>query len=205
LLGWSIEDLVAKTGVNRITIRQIEGDEVQPQEKTLSRLFSEFDKQGIEFQPDEGIKIRKQEARTYSGKSGYRQLVEHMYETLKGGGVIRQFNYGDPRYAPYEEAFIAEHIKRMSAVKGLDGKVLEQNGETPNPVSYCDYRVLDKKFEDMNPWYLYDDYIVLSLFETGGKREFITIHSKLLAERYMKEFDIFWNLSAPYKRKKKDK
>jgi hypothetical protein len=204
LLGWSMEDLAAKTGVNRITIRQIEGDEVQPQEKTLTRIFGIFDKHGIEFQPDEGLKIRKQEARFYSGKAGYRQFLDHVYETLKDGGAIRQFNFGDLRYLPYEESFVAEHLQRMSVIDGLDAKVLEPVSEKSSQISYCEYRSLDKKFKDMAPWYLYSDYLVLSLFETGGKREFVTIHSKLLAERYLKEFDIFWNFAeAPRKKKGK--
>jgi len=205
LLGWSMEDLAAKADLTRITIRQIEGETVQPQEKTLNKLFGLFDKHGIEFLPEEGIKIRKQETRTYSGKAGYWQLLDHIYETLKDGGIIRQFNYGDNRYTPYEEAFVAEHINRMSEIDGLDAKVLEPSGETKNPVGYCSYRILDRKFKDMAPWYLYGDYLVLSLNEVGGKREFVTVHSKLLAERYLREFDIFWNLSALVKRKKKDK
>lgn len=202
LLGWTIEDLVAKSGVNRITIRQIEAEEVQPQEKTLSRIFAMFDKHGIEFLPEEGVKIRKQESRTYSGKAGYRQFLDHVYETLQDGGIIRQFNFGDLRYLPYEEGFVGEHLKRMAQIDDLDAKVLEMGGETEIPVSYCEYRYLDKKFENMSPWYLYGDYLTHSLFETGAKREFITIHSKLLAERYIKEFDIFWDM-AELPRKKK--
>jgi len=205
LLGWSMEDLAEKAGLTRITIRQIEGETVQPQEKTLNKLFGLFDKHGIEFLPEEGIKIRKQETRTYSGKAGYRQLLDHVYETLKDGGVLRQFNYGDSRYAPYEESFVAEHISRMAEIDDLDAKVLEPSGEAKKKVNYCDYRILDKKFMGMAPWYLYGDFLVLSLNEAGGKREFVTVHSKLLAERYLREFDIFWNLSAPLKRKKKDK
>ncbi len=81
-------------------------------------------------------------------------------------------------------------------------KFYEVGGETEIPVGYCEYRYLDKKFMDMAPWYLYGYYLTLSLFETGSKLEFITIHSKLLAERYIKEFDIFWEW-AELPRKKK--
>lgn len=204
LLGWTIEDLMAKSGVNRITIRQIESDEVQPQQKTLSRIFAMFDKHGVEFLPEEGVKIRKQETRTYSGKAGYRQFLDHVYETLNGGGILRQFNFGDLKHLPYEEGFVGEHLKRMAQIDGLDAKVLEIGGETETHLNYCGYRYLDRKFKDMAPWYLYGDYLTLSLFEAGAKREFITVHSKLLAERYSKEFDIFWKL-AELPRKKKSR
>lgn len=203
-MGWSVEDLVTKTGVNRITIRQIESDDVQPHAKTLAKIFSVFDKHGIEFLADEGVRVRKQETRTYSGKAGYRQFLDHVYETLKNGGRIRQFNFGDLRYLPYEEGFVAEHLKRMSAIDGLDAKVLEMEGETEIPVSYCSYRYMDKKYKEMAPWYLYGDYMAFSLFESGAKKEFVTIHSKYFAERYIKEFDIFWDL-AELPRKKKAK
>ena len=202
LLGWKMEDLADKAGLTRITIRQIENETVQPQEKTLAKIYAVFDKFGVEFLPDEGMRIRKQDARIYSGKAGYRQFLDHIYETLKNGGSIRQFNFSDMRYLPNEEGFVADHFLRMGSVKGLDAKVLEIGDETKHPLTYCAYRKLDKKFKDMAPWYLYGEYLTLSLYETGGKREFITIRSKLLAERYLKEFDIFWNMATSEKKKK---
>jgi transcriptional regulator with XRE-family HTH domain len=203
LLGWTVEDTVVKTGVNRITIRQIESEEVQPQDKTMARILTVFDLHGVEFLPEEGVKIRKQQSRTYSGKAGYRQFLDHIYETMQKGGAIRQFNFGDMRYLPYEEGFVSEHLQRMAQIEKLDARVLEVGGETAVRLTYCDYRILDKKFKDMNPWYLYGDYLTVSLAESGARREFMTIHSKLLAERYLREFDIFWSMAA-LPRKKKD-
>ncbi len=197
-----MEDLVSRSGVNRITISQIESEEVQPQEKTLAKIFATFDKYGIEFLPEEGVKMRKQQTRTYSGKVGYRQFLDHVYETVKNGGRIRQFNFGDLRYLPYEESFVGEHLKRMAAIEGLDAKVLETGEETEIPVSYCEYRFLDKKYKDLSPWYLYGDYLVLSLYEMGTKREFITVHSKFLADQNVKEFEYFWNTSSPARKKR---
>jgi transcriptional regulator with XRE-family HTH domain len=202
LLCWSVEDMAINSGVNRVTIRQIEADEVQPQEKTLTRIFSIFDKYGVEFTEDEGVKVRKQATRTYSGKPGYRQLLDHIYETLKDGGRIRQFNFGYLRYLPYEENFVGDHLKRMNAIDNLDVKVLDVGRETEMPVSYCEYRYLENKFKNLAPWYLYGDYLVLSLFETGTKREYITVHSKILTERYIGIFDTFWKLAEPSRKKR---
>src|SRR5271154_6814788 len=96
LLEWKAEDLARKSGLTRVTVSKIESDLVQPQEKTLASIIAVFDKHGIEFLEDEGVKIRKQQIRIYSGKAGYRQFLDHIYETLKPeGGRIRQFNLSD--------------------------------------------------------------------------------------------------------------
>ncbi|MDP9127247.1 MAG: helix-turn-helix domain-containing protein [Pseudomonadota bacterium] len=195
LMGWSMEDLADKAGVTTVTIRHIESESVTPQEKTLSSILSVFDKQGVEFHEDEGVKLRRQYARYYSGKSGYRQLLDHIYETLKGGGRLRQFNFGDLRYLAYADEFMSDHLKRMSTISGLDAKVLEGEGDTEVPVSYCSYRRLDAAFERMAPWYLYGDHLVLSLFERGNRKEFAAVHSKMLAEKYAAQFDIFWAMA----------
>ncbi|MBP7253759.1 MAG: hypothetical protein KBA75_09790, partial [Alphaproteobacteria bacterium] len=119
-----MEDLAQKADVTTVTVRNIESDAVQPQEKTLASIMTCFDKQGVEFQDDEGVKIRKQQVRSYNGKAGYRQFLDHVYETLKGGGRIRQFNFGDKRYLPYSDDFVGDHLKRMASIDGLDARVL---------------------------------------------------------------------------------
>jgi transcriptional regulator with XRE-family HTH domain len=199
-----MEELAEKADLTTVTIRHIESDAVTPQEKTLANILTVFDLQGIEFGEDEGVKIRRQSVRSYSGKAGYRQLLDHIYETLKNGGRICQFNFGDMRYLSYADDFIAEHIKRMATIEGLEARVLEREGDTEVPVSYCQYRTLPKIYGGMAPYYLYNDFLVQSLFETGNKREFITIHSKLLTERYVKQFDLFWERGeAPRKKRGK--
>ncbi|MDD2325126.1 MAG: helix-turn-helix transcriptional regulator, partial [Alphaproteobacteria bacterium] len=159
LLGWSMEELADQCELTRLTIRQIENETVQPQERTLARILTVLDQEGIEFTDNEGVCVRKHQMRTYSGKTGYRQLLDHIYETVRKGGRIRQFNFGDARYMP----IAAEHIARMEAIEGLDAKVLVQEGELGAPLSYCGYKLLDDEFKDVAPWYLYGDYVVIPL------------------------------------------
>jgi hypothetical protein len=129
-------------------------------------------------------------------------LLDHIFETLKKGGRIRQFNFDDDHYLSYADDFMSEHLKRMAEIKNLDARVLAVRGESSRSASYCDYRFLESKFGAIAPYYVYEDYVVLSLNETGSKKEFVTIHSKLLAERYVSEFDLFWDMAGA---KKKDK
>ena len=63
---------------------------------------------------------------------------------------------------------------------------------------------LSKSDADLAPFYLYGDNVVMPLHEGLHKREWISINSKLLAERYMKQFDKCWaNASVPKKAKGK--
>ncbi|MDE1902059.1 MAG: hypothetical protein KGI37_10520 [Alphaproteobacteria bacterium] len=80
----------------------------------------------------------------------------------------------------------------MSEIGGLDGKVLAVDGEANLQVGYCSYRKLDKGFQKLAPYYVYNDNVVLSLNEMGYKREFISIECKFLAERYVEQFEVFW-------------
>lgn len=196
LLGWSMEELAATCELTRLTIRQIENETVQPQDRTLARILTVLDKEGIEFTENEGVCIRKHHMRTYSGKTGYRQLLDHIYETVRKGGRIRQFNFGDERYMPIADDYAAEHVKRMEAIEGLDTKVLVLDGELGTPLSYCSYKTLDDEFKDVAPWYLYGDNLILPLSDGTSKRECVSICSKQVAERYIREFDAFWEKSS---------
>lgn len=201
LIGMSREDLAQKCDITMITVRNIEMETVEPQGKTLANILTFFDKEGVEFMDDEGVRICKQKLKSYSGKAAFRQLLDHIYLTLKNGGRIRQFNFGDARYLPITDDW-TEHLRRMESIKGLDACVLVPEGEIGSPVSYCSYRILDDIYKDMAPWYLYGDYLILPV-DFGGKREFVSIHSKQVAERYVREFDVFWTLCQSGKKRRK--
>jgi len=203
LLEWSAADLARKTGLTALTISKVETDLVQPQEKTLNAVMTVFDKNGVQFLDNEGVCIRKQEIRVFSGKVGYRQLLDHIYETVKDGGRIRQFNFSDGKYLSYADNFVETHLARMGEIEGLDAKVLTVEGEANLHVSYCDYRWLDKKFKTMTPYYIYNDNVVMALNEMGYKREFLSVNCKFLAERHVEQFDTFWNMVGEAKRKSK--
>ena len=59
LLEWKAEDLAREAGLTRVTVSKIESGLVQPQEKTLAAIVGAFDKYGVEFLEDEGVKSSK--------------------------------------------------------------------------------------------------------------------------------------------------
>ena len=203
LLQWSAKDLADKSGLNQITIGKLESEAVQPQEKTLATIANIFDKHGVEFLEGEGVRIRQNSVRTYNGKTAFRQLLDHIYETVRKGGCIRQFNFDDSKYLSYADDFMSLHLNRMGTINNLDAKVLIANPESNATAEYCEYRYLDSKWEPAAPFYLYDDYVVLSLNDNGHKKEFVTIYSKSLAEGYRRQFDSFWNEAEGSKKRRR--
>ena len=204
LLEWSGDDLAAKADVTRATLSKIESDIVQPQERTLARIAEVFDLHGVEFLEGDGVKMRQQEVRIFSGKTGYRQFLDHVYLTLKNGGRIRQFFLNDKNGPSFQDEYGQAHIARMAMIDNLDGKVLTVEGDYEFPASYCTYRWINKDDADLVPFYIYGDNVVMPLHETLHKREWISVNSKLLAERYARMFEKSWGrASVPKKAKRK--
>jgi transcriptional regulator with XRE-family HTH domain len=202
LLEWTAEDLARAAGVTRVTVSNIEADIVSPQERTLKSLLEVFDKHGVEFLADEGVRIRRNEIRVFSGKAGYRQFLDHIYEVMQdAGGRICQMT-SDGKYLPYADDYIDVHLERMATVPNLDARVLTLEGDTNFSATYCTYRWLDKSYGALLPFYVYGDYVVMSLHEGSHKRELVSIRSKLLAERHVEQFDFFWAKAAAPKRKR---
>lgn len=201
LLEWKAEDLASRTDLTRMTIAKIEAEAVQPQERTLASIVDVFDKNGVEFLPDEGVRMRKNEIRTFAGKVGYRQFLDHIYETMKNGGRIRQLT-SDGKYLRYADDYAMKHLERMAAISGLDAHVLTIEGDSYFPASYCTYRWLDKSSKSLVPFYVYNDFVVMSLHETANRRELVSINSRLLAERYVQQFELFWSKASAPKTKR---
>jgi len=204
LLGWSGDELAEKVDVTRATLSKIESDLVQPQERTLARIVEVLDTHGVELTEGDGVKIRQQEIRSFSGKSGYKQFLDHIYVTLKNGGRIRQFNLSDSKLLTFADEYGQAHMVRMGEIDDLDAKVLTTEGDTCLSANYCTYRWMNKEDADLAPFYVYGDYLMLPMYESSHKRDWVSIRSKLLVERYTKQFDKIWaNASVPKKKKGK--
>ena len=205
LLEWSGDDLADKADITRGQLSKIESNLVQAQERTLISIAEVFDKHGIEFLEGDGVKMRQQDVRVFSGKTGYRQFLDHIYITLKNGGRIRQFNMSDDSTVAFADDYVKAHLVLMGQIDDLDAKVLTNEGDTAFRAAYCTYRWMNKEDDDVAPFYLYGDYFMLPLYESSHKRDWISIKSKLLVDRYTRQFDRYWAKASVPKKTKKGK
>ncbi len=194
LLRWDAEDLATKAGLSRETVSNIETEKVQPHEKTVAKIIRTFDQHGVELLEDEGVKIRKHQIRVFTGKSDYKQFLDHIYFTMKDfGGRIRQFNISDGKTLPYAEDYASLHLERMGKILGIDARALVVEGDYNFSAPYCTYRWLREENKILIPYYVYGDYLAQVVSASDRSIEVISIHSKLLVERYVEQFDLFWD------------
>ena len=203
LLEWTAADLAKKSDLALSTIGLSEqGDELPPG-KARTHILEALDKQGIEFTSGEGVRFREIETRTFTGKDAYRQMLDHIHKVMsenKGGRLYQIAS--DAKYLAYAGDYAETYIEKMAAIPDLDSRALTIMGDNYFPASYCEYRLLPKEFSKLSPFCVYGDYVVFPVQETARQMALVSIHSKLLADRQVEQFKIFWNLALKLTLKK---
>lgn len=204
MLDWTRSTLAKASGLSAETIKNIEHGIYTPQESTIESLIRTFAEQDLEFTEDDGIKTRKNRVTVFSGKHGYEEFFDHVYSVLKkAGGRIHQFNISDnATHIPCSNGLAQQHIERMSKLQNLDAKVLSPEGDMNFTAPYCKYKWLDKNAQSLIPYYIYNGYVAMLVFNKDTNVEIISIHSKLLSEKYAEQFNVFWeSAKVPNNRK----
>lgn len=123
---------------------------------------------------------------------------------MKDGGRIRQFNLSDGKNLVHADDYAAVHLERMARIKNLDARVLTVEDDYNFPANYCTYRWLDKANKILMPYYVYNDFVEMPIYRSKTNVEVFSIRSKLLAEKFVEQFELFWD-SATIPPKKGDK
>jgi DNA-binding XRE family transcriptional regulator len=192
LLDWTRADLAKAANISPETVKNIEHGTFRPQENTAEAIIKAFAARDVLFTDDEGVKVFKNQVKTFIGKKGYNEYLDHIYSTLKDtGGKICQFNVSD-RVLSFATDYCSVHLDRMSKVKNLDARVLVKEGDSIFPASYCSYRWLVKEHLATIPYYVYGPYVSMASFQDEDNIEVISIHSEFLAKKYLEHFETIW-------------
>ena len=195
LLDWTRTDLAKAANISPETVKNIEHGTFRPQEQTADAIVKAFGAYDVVFTEDEGVKKHRDPVKTFRGKEGYKEYLDHIYSTLKDkGGIIRQFNVSDKVLA-FGQEYSALYMEKMSTITHLDARVLVKEGDNNFPASYCSYRWLSKQHWTDIPYYVYGDNVSMASFQDEKSIEVISICSDFMAQIYLQHFDRLWELS----------
>lgn len=194
ILNWSQQDLSDRTDISTTSIGSIEKGTTKPRASTLAVIQAAFENNSIEFIEPDGVKRRTDEVRVFTGRSGYLDFFEDVYETLERNPESEVFvnNVDERRFVKLHGKQAEYHLNRMSKLKNIKYKVLLREGDTFFAVNeYAEYRWLPKTHFSSVPFYSYGTKLAIILFDTEPK--IIVINHVAVSEAYKIQFSGIWN------------
>lgn len=192
ILNWSQADLAERTGISATSIGSIENGQTSPRTNTLIQIRKAFEDSGIEFIGQEGIRLRTGQVRTYSGKQGFLEFFDHLYNTVKDqGDEIFASNVEEKKFLKLAGEHSAQHMERMSSIKNLSFKVLLKENDFDFTASeYVEYRWLPQEQFSSVPFYTFGKQ--LAIFLLDDEPTVVVLDYPAVAEAYRLQFKNMW-------------
>ncbi|MFA5040921.1 MAG: helix-turn-helix transcriptional regulator [Bdellovibrionales bacterium] len=202
LLDWSRSDLSKASKVSQETIKNIEHGIFRPQETTEDAIIRAFAAQDVDFTDNEGVRKHKDPVKTFSGQNGYREMLDHIYNTVRNKTPItRHLALADTYALNIVPDYVATFSNRMASIPHLDSKCLVWEDDQNFPFSYCEYRWLKKATVWAKPFYVYSDSVIFIANMHVETFLAVSITSDLLVNDMIEQFDALWKMArAPIKK-----
>ena len=192
MLDWSQKLLAEKCAdVSEPTIKLIESGKVNSTENTLAALKRTFESAGIEFTPQNGVRIRDDLLTVIekmdTADNVYLQLLDDIFYTLKG-------RYGEVLWSFIDEKVSNQDIidrELMIRRSGNTVRSLVRYGDTYLTYPLDEYRYLPKGYFLNNPCVVYGNKFAMVL---NNEQKVLIIHDVAVAELKRKEFEIIWSI-----------
>lgn len=204
LLGWEATELGKRTSLSRETVANIESGRTQAREGSLERIAKAFDMAGVEFTPDEGVKLKSDSVTKLGGEKDFRFFMDQVYEaalqpySCDGTKPICICNLDNSLFRKYMKDYYAVHMERLQKIEGLGIRSLaaEVDKNHVSGAAYLTYRYLRELKAVVAPFYVFDDKFALIDFDVPDPPQILMIHSSSLARSYRDQFNIMWEKAS---------
>ena len=198
LLKWENETLAKACGVTPQSISNIKRGVTRPQPRILSSIRNVFEKHGVEFLENSGVRLKAEGVEILQGTDGFRKFYDLIYDRVShDGGIICVSGVDENLFAKYQKGFGENHMERMTklvrARKDIRMRILVREGDTNLiATSYATYRWQNPESFSPTAFYVFGDYLGLISFEGENAPKVILIHSAIFAEAYRRQFSAHW-------------
>lgn len=192
ILNWSQSELAERTGISATSIGSIENGQTNPRSSTMQTIQKAFEDGGVVFIGREGVRIKTGEVKIYTGRSGYLDFFEEVYDTLsKNPGEVLVSNVDERDFAKWHGDLGSYHLERMGGIGNISYRILIKEGDTYFPASqYAEYRWLPKEQFSSVPFYVFGKKLAMMLFD--NEPTIILLDYPAVANAYRIQFDAMW-------------
>ena len=195
ILNWSQSDLAERTGISATSIGSIENGQSTPRANTISTIQKAFENSGIEFIGLDGVKIRSGDVRIFSGKNGFLDFYDDVYNTLKDNPTeVLVSNVDERVFLKWLGEFKDTHAERMKSIPQLGFKILIREGDDYIPAEeFAIYRAMPKELFASVPFYCYGEKLAIILFQDTPT--IIVMNYPAINAAYRVQFQDIWGRS----------
>lgn len=196
LLGWSVDNLSAESGVSSVTIYKYlsaTGPKLLS-EKNHLRIFHTLNSHGIKITPD-GVHRTDVITTILRGEDANKRVLDDIYQTLKEAGgevLISGLSELRPEHKDYD--FLVKHINRIRAA-GISERILIERGDTNLVAPKEWYRCLPPEDFSAYPFQIYANKI--AMIDWGPPQKITIVEHQRYAETFRFMFNALWRRSEP--------
>lgn len=177
-------------GIAANTLSKIESGQSDVSVSRNSDIQRFYEREGIAFTDNDGVKWKTGGVITYKGRSGFLDFMDDVYETVKFGGEICVNNVNEKDFIRWGADDVPRHLERMSSIKNLSSKILIEEGDK-NFVrsSYIQYKYVSKERFGSIPLYIYGEKTSLIVFDEDSIEIYVINQSDVT--KYFKDRFLF--------------
>lgn len=182
-------------GIAANTLSKIESGQSDVSMSRMSEIQRFYEREGIAFVENEGVRWNINQIITYEGQAGIRDFFDDVYKESITGGEIRLFNgVPDLLIKWLGEDFYAKHAARMREIQeNIDVQIIvEENERNFIAGNFAEYRGFPKQLFSNKTIYIYAGKVAFFTFKEDSVM-IRAIHNAELAAAMKVLFNIAWN------------
>jgi transcriptional regulator with XRE-family HTH domain len=192
LVDRSIEEIANLAGISRVTLSSMERGRTNAHDDTIKALLAIYDKLGVVFTGNNGVRERDDLFRLIEGQTPYIDLLEDMYATMKGTQGEILFFYVDNSLSP--QAVIDIDLRMRKDGIRFRSIIAEDNPYCLFPLK--EYRCVPRAHFRNNPMVVYADKVAVMIdpditTEHRGRSAYL-VRNASYAEVMRHSFDLIW-------------
>lgn len=194
LLNWSQPDLARASGLATSSVKNVESECGTARKETLDAICNAFERNGVEFLPGSGLRIKSQIITVHDDRRATANLLDDIYAHVQSASEREVLILGlDEGYSVDTDGvgLLEQHISRLSAA-GIRERILICEGDTRYLNSPDCYRWLPKAYFTRNaPIYIYGDRVAI---HSGSlRRRAVILEHRALAQHLRTLFTLLWD------------
>ncbi len=194
LLDWSQPDLARASGLATSSVKNLESETGSARRETLDAIVDAFERNGIEFMPASGVRLKPQSVTVHDDRRATAELLDDIYAHVQKATVREVLILGlDEGFSVDTDGqqLIESHVARLTAA-GIRERILVCEGDTRFLNTPDSYRWLPQAYFTRNaPIYVYGDRVAI---HSGSlRRRAVIVEQRALAQHLRMVFDLLWN------------